>query len=108
LETVGEEDYRYPGPKPHSRETAILMLSDGIEASVRALDDPTPQRIRDQIREIIDQKISDGQFDNVDLTLQDIHRIGESFFNTLTGVYHNRIKYPGAEGESSSDDKKGS
>lgn len=98
LEEVDEDDYRYPGPKPHSRETAILMLADGVEASVRALQDTTPQRIRDQIRKIVDQKTADGQFDHVPLTFQDLHRISDSFFNTLTGVYHSRIKYPGQEG----------
>jgi cyclic-di-AMP phosphodiesterase PgpH len=97
LDQVDEDDYRYPGPKPYSRETAILMLADGVEASVRALAEPTPQRIRDQIRKIVDQKLSDGQFDEVPLTLQDISRISDSFFNTLAGVYHNRIQYPGQD-----------
>lgn len=98
LEDVEEDDYRYPGPKPHSRETAILMLADGVEASVRALTEPTPQRIRDQIKKIVDQKAADGQFDHVPLTFQDLFRISDSFFNTLTGVYHSRIKYPGQDG----------
>ena len=98
LESVDEDDYRYPGPKPFSRETAILMLADGVEASVRALEDPTAQRIRDQIAKIVDQKVADGQFDDVPLTSHDIHRISESFFNTLVGVHHSRIKYPGQEG----------
>jgi hypothetical protein len=106
LATVGEDDYRYPGPKPFNRETAILMLADGVEASARTLDDPTPQRLRDQIKEILDQKMADEQFDNVALTFQDLHRIAESFFNTLTGVYHNRVKYPGQEGASRSSDER--
>jgi cyclic-di-AMP phosphodiesterase PgpH len=97
LETVDEDDYRYPGPQPRSKETAILMMADSVEASVRTLEDPTPQRIRDHIKKIVDQKISDGQFDLVPLTFQDLYRIQESFFNTLMGVYHARIKYP--EGE---------
>lgn len=98
VEEVDEDDYRYPGPKPFSRETAILMLADGVEASVRALSEPTPQRIRDQIKKIVDQKIEDGQFDHVPLTFQDIYRISESFFNTLVGVHHSRVKYPGQDG----------
>jgi putative nucleotidyltransferase with HDIG domain len=101
LEEVDEDDYRYPGPKPFTKETAILMLADSVEASVRTLDDPTPQRIRDQIKDILDHKTNDEQFENAPLTFRDLHRIGESFFNTLTGVYHSRIKYPGQEGAES-------
>jgi len=97
LERVDEDDYRYPGPRPSTKETAIMMLSDGVEASVRTLEEPTPQRLRDQIKAIVDQKTADGQFDQVPLTLLDLHRITESFFNTLVGVYHNRIAYPGQE-----------
>ncbi len=98
LEEVDEDDYRYPGPRPVTKETAILMIADSVEASVRTLDEPTPQRIRDQIKKIVDQKTADGQFDSVPLTFQDLYRISESFFNTLTGVYHSRVKYPGQEG----------
>jgi hypothetical protein len=70
------------------------------------LDDPTPQRLRDQIKAIVDQKTADGQFDQVPLTLLDLHRITESFFNTVVGVYHNRIAYPGREAAASPPDER--
>jgi putative nucleotidyltransferase with HDIG domain len=93
-EELNEDDYRYPGPKPYSKETAILMMADSVEATVRTLADPTHQRIQDQVQKIINGKISDGQMEEVPLTLSDIHKIEESFINTLTGIYHSRIKYP--------------
>ncbi len=98
-EEVGEDDYRYPGPKPHSKETAILMLADSVEASVRTLEDPTHSRLKDQVQEIINAKMGDGQFEDVPLTLADLHKIAESFVNTLTGIYHSRIAYPEAAEE---------
>jgi cyclic-di-AMP phosphodiesterase PgpH len=93
---VGEEEYRYPGPRPQSKETAIVMLADSVEASARTLEDPTHQRLKDQVQKIIDIKMRDGQFADVPLTLADIAKIAESFVNTLTGVYHSRIAYPEA------------
>jgi cyclic-di-AMP phosphodiesterase PgpH len=93
-ETVDEDQYRYPGPRPQSKETAILMLADSVEASVRTIEEPTHQRLRDQVEKIINTKLSDGQFDDVRLTLSDISKIKESFISTLTGIYHSRIKYP--------------
>jgi putative nucleotidyltransferase with HDIG domain len=105
LEEVGEDEYRYPGPKPHSRETAILMMADSVEASVRALENPTHQRIQDQVKKIINAKMEDGQFDEVPLTLSDIHKISDSFVNTLIGVYHSRIKYPEASEASAAEAK---
>jgi cyclic-di-AMP phosphodiesterase PgpH len=96
LETVDEDEYRYPGPKPHSRETAILMLADSVEASVRTLEQPTHQRLQDQVQKIIDAKLGDNQFESVPLTLGELHSITDSFVNTLTGIYHSRIRYPEA------------
>lgn len=97
LEPVDEDEYRYPGPKPHSRETAILMLADAVEASVRTLEQPTHQRLQDQVQKIIDTKLNDGQFESVPLTLGELHAITDSFVNTLTGIYHSRIRYPEAQ-----------
>ncbi len=96
-EDVNENDYRYPGPKPQSKETGIVMLADGIEASVRALDDPTPSRIESQIDAIVKTRFNDGQLDECDLTLKDLTKIKEAFLRALTGIHHARIKYPGAE-----------
>ncbi len=94
-ETVAMEDFRYPGPKPQTKEAAILMLSDGAEASVRSLDDPTPENIRLILDRIINSVITDGQFDECHITLREINLIREALINTLVGIYHQRISYPG-------------
>jgi putative nucleotidyltransferase with HDIG domain len=104
LSPVDEDEYRYPGPKPYSKETAILMLADSVEASVRTLDEPTHQRLQDQVQKIISTKMGDGQFDDVPLTLSDLNKISESFVNTLTGIYHSRIRYPDAARDAETED----
>jgi putative nucleotidyltransferase with HDIG domain len=96
-EDVNENDYRYPGPKPQTKEAGIVMLADGIEASVRALDEPTPPRIEDQIDSIIKARFNDGQLDECDLTFNDLTKIKEAFLRSLIGIHHARIKYPSAE-----------
>lgn len=96
-ERVLEEDFRYDGPRPRSRETAICMLADGCEASVRALRQRGPLtqgQIEAQVRRIIDDRLEQGQLDNVDLTLRDLRQVGRSFVKVLGGVHHNRIEYP--------------
>ncbi|MFA5369596.1 MAG: HDIG domain-containing metalloprotein, partial [Candidatus Omnitrophota bacterium] len=93
-EEVNEESFRYPGPKPQSRESAIVMLADSIEAASRLVDDPTPQKLKELVRKIINNKFLDHQLDECDLSLKDISRISESFVRILTGTYHSRIKYP--------------
>ncbi len=98
---VQEGDFRYPGPRPHSRETAILMLADGVEAAIRAESPSTPEEIGKIVRQIIERRLSDGQLDNSDLTLRDLEKIKETFVKVLEGVYHPRIKYP--EGEEPGD-----
>jgi len=108
-EEVREEDFRYSGPKPHSRETAILMLADAVEAAIRAESPSTPEEMEKIVRRIIERRLSDGQLDNSDLTLRDVEKIKETFIKALEGVYHPRIKYPeeqepgdaSAEGKSS-------
>jgi putative nucleotidyltransferase with HDIG domain len=97
LSVVDEDDYRYPGPRPHSAETAIVMMSDGVEASVRAMEEPTPQRIRDQVKTIVDTKMADGQFEDVPLTLAQVQMVMDSFVYTLAGIYHVRVRYPEAK-----------
>jgi cyclic-di-AMP phosphodiesterase PgpH len=91
---VDERIYRYPGPKPQSREAAILMLADGVEASVRSLDEKDEESIRAMVNRIVDGRVEDGQLDDADLTLRDIAQIKEAFVGQLLGMYHSRIKYP--------------
>ncbi len=94
---VKEEDYRYPGPKPRTKEAAIVMMADAVEAATRALDDPSPSRIRNLVREIITGIFLDGQLEECELTLRDIYRIMEVFSRILIGIYHKRVEYPGKE-----------
>ena len=91
---LNEEEFRYPGPKPQTKETAIVLLADSVEASSRMLSDPTPARIRGLVQKIINNKFIDGQLDECDLTLRDLHKIAESFVKVLTGVFHVRLEYP--------------
>jgi cyclic-di-AMP phosphodiesterase PgpH len=91
---VDERLYRYPGPKPQSREAAILMLADGVEASVRSLDEKDEDSIRDMVDRIVDARVEDGQLDDAELTLRDISQIKDAFVAQLLGMYHSRIKYP--------------
>ncbi|HET6381029.1 MAG TPA: HDIG domain-containing protein [candidate division Zixibacteria bacterium] len=91
---VNRDLFRYPGPKPQSREAAILMLADGVEASVRSLDDKDEASIRAMVDRIVDARVEDGQLDDADLTLKNIAQIKEAFVQQLLGMYHSRIKYP--------------
>ncbi len=93
-EAPDPERYRYPGPRPQSRETAIVMLADSVESATRSLQDPTPERVRDLIENLVDQKIQDGQLDEAPLTLREIGVIKEQFAKVLGGLYHHRIDYP--------------
>lgn len=95
IQAVKEEDYRYPGPKPQTREAAILMLADTVEAATRTLNDPTPARIRGVVQKVINSIFVDGQLDECDLTLRDLHIIANSFVRILTGIFHHRVEYPG-------------
>ena len=95
-ESARREDYSYPGPRPRSKETAILMLADGVEGASRALAEPTPSRIRGLVQRIIDERVRDGQLDDCSLTLQELARIRESFIPVLTAIFHVRAPYPDA------------
>ncbi len=97
-----EMDYRYPGPKPQTKLAALIMLADAIEASSRALDDPTPARISNLIDKIIEKIFLDGQLDECDITLKDLNNIKIKFEHVLTGIFHRRIPYP----EEKKDEKK--
>ncbi len=93
--TVKVDDFRYPGPKPRSRETAILMLADAVEAAVRSLAKPTPSRIRETTKQIIDKRMLSGELDESQLTLSDLAKVREAFIPLLSGIHHARILYPG-------------
>ena len=98
-ETVDAELFMYPGPRPQSREAAILMLSDSTEAAARAARDHSREAIEQLVERIIRQRLEEGQFDDCNLTLRDLTRIKESFVTLLTGIYHPRIPYPPTSGE---------
>ncbi|HEX6059304.1 MAG TPA: HDIG domain-containing protein, partial [Gemmatimonadaceae bacterium] len=92
------QDFQYPGPTPQSAETAVVMLADGVEAAMRVLADPTPQKIRDVVDHIVKQRIDQGQLRNAPLTLRQIDMVKEQFARVLIGMYHNRIDYPASSG----------
>jgi cyclic-di-AMP phosphodiesterase PgpH len=94
-ETVEEKDFRYPGPKPQFKESAIMMLADSCEAAARSLARPDPENIRAIVLKIVDAIISDGQLDECDLTLKELTTIREAMISALTAIYHARIDYPG-------------
>jgi len=89
-----EEAYRYPGPKPRSMESAIVLLADSVESSTRTLDDFSPSKLENHVHWIVDNKLRDGQLDHSMLTLADINKIEKSFVKTLANLYHARVKYP--------------
>jgi putative nucleotidyltransferase with HDIG domain len=91
---VDERKFRHAGPKPQSREAALIMLADGVEASVRSLSSRDEPAIRAMVARIIDERMNDGQFDECDLTLRDVEKIKEAFVQQLLGMYHQRIAYP--------------
>jgi cyclic-di-AMP phosphodiesterase PgpH len=93
-DAVDARRYRHAGPKPQSREAALIMLADGVEASVRSLSSRDEPAIRSMVARIIAERMEDGQFDECDLTLRDINRIQEAFVSQLLGMYHQRVAYP--------------
>ncbi|MCG6956714.1 MAG: HDIG domain-containing protein, partial [Gemmatimonadetes bacterium] len=93
-EDLDEGRFSYPGPRPQTKETALVMLADSCESAARAMRDPTPERVRDLIRTVIRAKIDDGQLDEAPLTLREVAQIEEQFVKILSGVMHRRIDYP--------------
>lgn len=89
-----EAAFRYPGPKPQSKETGVLMIADAVESASRTLAEPTPKRIESLVRGIALKRLLDGQFDESGLTLTEIHVVEDSLIKSLIGIYHGRIKYP--------------
>jgi putative nucleotidyltransferase with HDIG domain len=100
---VAQEEFRYPGPKPQFREAALCMLADSIEAAARSLDEPTPVRLQNIVRNIIQRKFMDGQLDECNLTLRDLSRVEAAFQRILLGIYHQRIDYPRQAGGGASE-----
>jgi hypothetical protein len=93
IRSIPESDFRYPGPKPQTKEAGLVLLGDVIEASSRTLSDPTPSRIRNLVQNRVKQIFMDGQLDECELTIHDVNNISESFVRTLTGIFHQRIEY---------------
>jgi putative nucleotidyltransferase with HDIG domain len=94
IRSLSESDFRYPGPKPQTKEAGLVMLGDVIEASSRTLSHPTPARIRSLVRERIERIYMDGQLDECELTLRNMNTIAETFTKILTGIFHHRVDYP--------------
>ncbi len=95
-EIVNADEFRYPGPKPQSRETAVALLADSTEATSRSLKEITPASLQTLVRKIINEKFIDGQLDECDLTLRDLHKIQQSFVHNLIAIFHTRVSYPTA------------
>jgi len=93
---VPEAEFRYAGPKPSSRESAVLMLCDAVEGAVRSLPDPTPGRIESIVHQIVTDRLNDGQFDHCDITLRQIRQVEDSLVKSLCSIYHGRVAYPKA------------
>jgi hypothetical protein len=94
---INKEEFRYPGPKPQSLETALVMMADGCEARTRAERPATREELQALVKDVIDQRLAAGQLDFTDLTMKDLATIQDSFVSTLRGIYHPRIKYPKIE-----------
>jgi putative nucleotidyltransferase with HDIG domain len=92
--SVNQDDFRYPGPRPRMKETALLMLADTVEPACRSLKDPTPTQIRNMVEKLINLRAQEGQLDHSGLTLNDLAKIREKFVSILTGIYHKRVAYP--------------
>lgn len=100
-EELNENDFRYEGPVPDTREAAVVMLADSVEAAVRSIPEKTPAKTEGLVRKIIKDKLDDGQLDRCDLTLRDLSIIADSFIKVLSGVYHERPEYPELEKKNS-------
>jgi len=107
-EKVEEQTFRYPGPKPQTRETAIVLLADSVEGACRALDEPTPPRINETVHKIVNNKFIDGQLDECNLTLKDLEKISSTFSRVLSAMHHTRIKYPEKKDASTNNRRKSS
>ena len=89
------EDYSYKGPKPQSKETAILMLADIIEATSRSMTDTSPEALAAMIHKTIESRFTEGQFNECNLSIRELFKLERAFLDSLDGTYHTRVKYPG-------------
>lgn len=105
IKNLEEKDFRYPGPKPQTREAGILMLADSVEAAVRSLPEKSPTRIQQTVEMLIDKSFAESQLDECDLTLRDLHEIAKAFTRTLLGIYHQRIPYANQPNQPTSEEK---
>ncbi|MEM5786631.1 MAG: HDIG domain-containing metalloprotein [Syntrophobacteraceae bacterium] len=103
LPPVNMDDYRYPGPKPQTKEAGLVMLADVVEAACRSLTEPTPARIQGQVNRLINNIFIDGQLDECELTLKDLHQIAKHFNQILATIHHKRIEYPVTNGKGKPD-----
>jgi membrane-associated HD superfamily phosphohydrolase len=92
---VRESEYRYPGPKPHTKELGVLLLADAVEAAARTIEQPNPTRLQGMIKKIFNDALEDGQLDDSDLTFSELDKIASAFLWVLANMYHHRIDYPG-------------
>ena len=104
-ENVKIDDFRYPGPRPQTREAGLVMLADVVEAASRTLENPTPSRIQGNVQKLINGVFTDGQLDNCELTLKNLHSIAKSFNKILNGIHHHRIEYADADGKDKKEKK---
>jgi len=95
-DTINEDDFRYPGPKPQTKEAALIMLADGVEARSRLIQEPSPRRLQEMIRDQVRAVLEDGQLDECDITLGDLAKVEGAFLDVLSGMHHHRIEYPEA------------
>ena len=103
LPPINSDDFRYPGPKPQTKEAGLVMLADVVEAACRSLTEPTPARIQGLVNRLINGIFSDGQLDECELTLKDLHQIAKHFNQILATIHHKRIEYPVANGKAKTD-----
>ncbi len=103
LPPINGDDYRYPGPKPQTKEAGLVLLGDVVEAACRTLTEPTPARIQGMVNKLINNIFSDGQLDECELTLKDIHQIAKHFNQILATIHHKRIEYPATNGKAKTD-----
>ena len=92
--SLSEADFRYPGPKPQTKEAGLVLLADVVEAASHTLQNPNPARVQGMVQKIINKAFSDGQLDQCELTLKDLHEVAKSFNQILNGIFHQRIEYP--------------
>jgi membrane-associated HD superfamily phosphohydrolase len=89
-----EEEFRYPGPKAQTKESAVVGIADSVEAAVRSLSEPTPELIESLVKKIVDDRLQDGQLNECDITIKEIETVSHTLCETLKGIFHSRIEYP--------------